>query len=71
MRDEPSSPQARFKRFSAAFGRQFYRWTPKWLSEVPRVRVRTSESRKMDELLDLAVLNGEVSLRSDMARTRV
>ncbi|GAX84141.1 hypothetical protein CEUSTIGMA_g11564.t1 [Chlamydomonas eustigma] len=49
-------PDAKFKRYGNFFGGG-YKWTSDWLKDVPRVRVRTAESRKMNEMLDLAVLN--------------
>jgi chlorophyllide a oxygenase len=49
-------PDAKFKHYGNFFGGG-YKWTSEWLKDVPRVRVRTAESRKMNEMLDLAVLN--------------
>lgn len=37
-----------------------------WIEEAPRVRVRSVEDRKLDELLELAVLNERLSNSSGM-----
>jgi hypothetical protein len=49
-------PEAKFRRFGRNFGGG-YRLSADWLQDVPRVRVRRSEERAKDELLELAVLN--------------
>ena len=65
-------PEAKFKRYGKWFGGG-YRWHADWLQDVPRVRVRTSETRKMNEMLDLAVLNERLAGRMDAweARSRL
>ena len=54
-------PESRYKRYGKFFGGG-YKWT-NLLQDVPRVRVRTSETRRMNELLDLAVLNERLAGR--------
>lgn len=49
-------PQAKFFRYGRFFGGG-YKLDADWLKDVPQVRVRNSETRKMDEMLELAVLN--------------
>ncbi len=49
-------PQAKFFRYGKFFGGG-YKLDADWLKDVPQVRVRNSESRKMEEILELAVLN--------------
>lgn len=54
--------QAKFRRYGKWFGGG-YKWNSDWLQDVPRVRVRTAETRKMNEMLDLAVLNERLAGR--------
>lgn len=49
-------PEAKFRRYGKDFGKGFFLY-PEWLRNVPRVRVRTSASRPLDTLLEVAVLN--------------
>ncbi len=61
-RDEPAAlkqdPEAKFRRYGKDFGARYSLNEPMaWLSEAPRVRIRSMEDRKLEELLELAVLN--------------
>jgi hypothetical protein len=49
-------PEAKFRRYGKLFGGG-YKLSAEWLKDVPRVRVRRTEERAKDELLELAVLN--------------
>lgn len=51
-----ADPEEKFRRYGKHFG-GIHKLNLDWLDAVPRVRVRTSDSRKFDELLELAVLN--------------
>ena len=48
-------PQARFQRYGKNFGG--HKLSMDWLESVPRVRVRSTGTRQLDELVELAVLN--------------
>jgi hypothetical protein len=48
-------PEAKLRRYGKSFGKVFK--IDSWLESVPRVRVRTSDKRQQDVLVDLAVLN--------------
>jgi len=52
-------PEAKYRTYGNFFGGVF-KLDADWLQDVPRVRVRNSESRKMEELLELAVLTGKL-----------
>ena len=48
-------PEAKLRRYGKSFGQVFK--IESWLDSVPRVRVRTSDKRQQEVLVDLAVLN--------------
>ncbi|KAG2493055.1 hypothetical protein HYH03_008718 [Edaphochlamys debaryana] len=55
-------PEAKYSRYGKHFG-GLHKLNLDWLDNVPRVRVRTNDSRQLDELLELAVLNERLSGR--------
>lgn len=59
-----SDPEAKFRRYGQHFGGAGFKVLEagqQWMNSVPMVRVRTAENRKMEELLELAVLNERLS----------
>lgn len=59
-----SDPEAKFRRYGQHFGGAGFKVLEAgqaWMNSVPMVRVRTAENRKMEELLELAVLNERLS----------
>lgn len=56
--DLPTDPEAKFRHYGPEFGGSH---KMDWLDAVPRVRVRRTEDRQLDELLELAVLNERLS----------
>lgn len=67
-------PEKPFRQFGPKFGGRYTLSNPmRWLNEAPRVRVRSPEDRKLEELLEVAVLNERLSggLPSWEARRRL
>lgn len=62
-------PEAKFRRYGKHFG-SIHKLNFDWLEAVPRVRVRTKDSRQLDELLELAVLNERLAGRSEPWQAR-
>jgi chlorophyllide a oxygenase len=62
-------PEARFRRYGKHFG-GLHKLNLDWLESVPRVRVRTKDSRQLDELLELAVLNERLAGRLEPWQAR-
>uniref|UniRef100_A0A7S0RR27 Rieske domain-containing protein n=1 Tax=Chlamydomonas leiostraca TaxID=1034604 RepID=A0A7S0RR27_9CHLO len=55
-------PESKFRRFGPNFGARYKIDAPmQWLEDAPRVRVRSMEDRKLEELLEVAVLNARLS----------
>ncbi|GFR39736.1 hypothetical protein Agub_g218 [Astrephomene gubernaculifera] len=62
-------PEAKFRRYGKYFG-GIHKLNFDWLDSVPRVRVRTKDSRQLDELLELAVLNERLAGRLEPWQAR-
>ncbi|EFJ44919.1 chlorophyll a oxygenase [Volvox carteri f. nagariensis] len=62
-------PEAKFRRYGKHFG-GIHKLNLDWLEAVPRVRVRTKDSRQLDELLELAVLNERLAGRLEPWQAR-
>lgn len=59
LRVDPDEP---LRRYGSLFGKSYTIESPmSWIEEAPRVRVRSVEDRKLDELLELAVVNERLS----------
>lgn len=57
-----SDPEAMFRRYGPKFGSNYKIDGPfDWIKSAPRIRHRTSEDRKLEELLEVAVLNARLS----------
>lgn len=51
-------PEKKFRQYGPSYGGRYsLDSAAQWLSEAPRVRIRSMQDRKLDELLELAVLN--------------
>ncbi|GIL55475.1 hypothetical protein Vafri_11035 [Volvox africanus] len=62
-------PEAKFRRYGKDFG-GIHKLNLDWLEAVPRVRIRTKDSRQLDELLELAVLNERLAGRLEPWQAR-
>ncbi|KXZ55126.1 hypothetical protein GPECTOR_3g278 [Gonium pectorale] len=62
-------PEQKFRRYGKHFG-GIHKLNLDWLEAVPRVRVRTKDSRQLDELLELAVLNERLAGRLEPWQAR-
>ncbi|GLC43434.1 hypothetical protein PLESTB_001556900 [Pleodorina starrii] len=62
-------PEAKFRRYGKHFG-GIHKLNLDWLEAVPRVRVRTKDTRQLDELLELAVLNERLAGRLEPWQAR-
>ncbi|GLI60511.1 hypothetical protein VaNZ11_002675 [Volvox africanus] len=62
-------PEAKFRRYGKNFG-GIHKLNLDWLEAVPRVRIRTKDSRQLDELLELAVLNERLAGRLEPWQAR-
>jgi hypothetical protein len=66
-----NDPEAKFRRYGPAFGQPGFRLDPmQWLNAAPRVRIRTEESRKMEDLMELVLLNERLAGTSEPWETR-
>ncbi|PNW88760.1 hypothetical protein CHLRE_01g043350v5 [Chlamydomonas reinhardtii] len=62
-------PESKFRRYGKHFG-GIHKLSMDWLDSVPRVRVRTKDSRQLDDMLELAVLNERLAGRLEPWQAR-
>ncbi|KAJ9510620.1 hypothetical protein QJQ45_027502 [Haematococcus lacustris] len=56
-------PEQKFRQYGPSFGKKYSLPPAAWLQQAPRVRMRSVEDRKLDDLLELVVLNERISGR--------
>ncbi|KAL6760398.1 chloroplast chlorophyllide a oxygenase precursor [Haematococcus lacustris] len=56
-------PEQKFRHYGPSFGKKYSLPPAAWLQQAPRVRMRSVEDRKLDDLLELVVLNERISGR--------
>ena len=60
--DLTEDPEKPFRRYGSKFGAKYSLSQPmQWLADAPRVRFRSAEDRKLDELVELTVVNERIS----------